>query len=105
MAKDRKYKVIISDRARLMLGAHIKFMAQVSKSDATEKKNEIMSAIRSLAHMPNRYPFFEEPFIVPNKYHKMFVEKWYLVLYQIKDDTVYVDYILDCRRDYSWLIK
>ena len=35
----------------------------------------------------------------------MFVAKWYLVLYQIQDDTVYVDYILDCRKDYSWLIR
>ena len=55
--------------------------------------------------MLQRFPFFEEPYIPPNKYHKMFVEKWYLVLYQIKDDTVYVDYILDCRKDYSWLIS
>ena len=23
----------------------------------------------------------------------------------IQDDTVYVDYILDCRKDYSWLIR
>ena len=22
-----------------------------------------------------------------------------------EDDTVYVDYILDCRKDYSWLIR
>lgn len=43
-------------------------------------------------------------YIMPNKYHKMFVEKRYLVLYQIQDDVVYVDYILDCRKNYSWLI-
>ena len=39
-----------------------------------------------------------------NKYHKMFVANWYLILYQIQDDTVFIDYILDCRQDYSWLI-
>ena len=54
--------------------------------------------------MPQRFPFFDELYIPPNKYHKMYVPKWYLVLYQIRDDTVYVDYILDCREDYSWLI-
>lgn len=36
---------------------------------------------------------------------KMFVAKCYLVLYQIQDDTVHVDYILDCRKDYHWLIR
>ena len=105
MEENIKYKVIISDRAKRMLGNHIRFMAQVNKDAAKEKKKEIMKALRSLAYMPHRFPFFEEMYIPPNKYHKMFVEKWYLVLYQIKDDTVYVDYILDCRKDYNWIIQ
>lgn len=104
MAENKKYKVIVSDRAKRMLGTHILFMAQVNKEAAASKKKEIMSAMRSLTQMPQRFPFFEELYISPNKYHKMFVEKWYLILYQIQDDTVYVDYIIDCRKDYSWLI-
>lgn len=101
---EHKYNVIVSDRARKMLGTHMRFMAQVDKAAAAVKKKELIAAMRSLEYMPQRFPFFEEPYIPPNKYHKMFVQKWYLVLYQIKDDIVYVDYILDCRRDYSWLI-
>ena len=102
---DQKYKVIVSDRAKQMLGTHIRFMAEVSKDAAIMKKKELMEAMRSLGHMPRRFPFFTEAHIPPNKYHKMFVAKWYLVLYQVQDDTVYVDYILDCRKDYSWLIR
>lgn len=105
MAGNKKYKVVVSDRAKRMLGTHIRFMAQVNKEAATEKKKEIMTAMRSLCRMPQRFPFFEELYITPNKYHKMFIEKWYLVLFQIRDDVVYVDYILDCRKDYSWLIR
>lgn len=105
MAESKKYKVIVSDRTKRMLGTHIRFMAQVNKGAAVTKKKEIMTAMRSLSQMPHRFPFFEELYITPNKYHKMFIEKWYLVLYQIQDDTVYVDYILDCRKDYSWLIR
>ena len=101
---DKKYKVIVSDRAKRMLGTHIRFMAQVNKDAAKAKKKELMDAMRSLDRMPQRFPFFEEAYIPTNKYHRMFVVKWYLILYQIKDDTVYVDYILDCRKDYSWLI-
>ena len=101
---DKKYKVIVSDRAKRMLGAHIRVMAQVNKDAASTKKKEIITAIRSLNHMPQRFPFFEEAYIPQNKYHKMFIEKWYLILYQIQDDTVYVEYIVDCRKDYNWLI-
>ena len=105
MVSNSKYKVIVSDRAKRMLGTHIRFMAQVNKEAAAAKKKEIMVAMRSLKQMPQRFPYFEELYITPNKYHKMFIEKCYLVLYQIQDDTVYVEYILDCRKDYSWLIK
>ena len=72
-------------------------------SDAYQK--ELMEAMRSLAYSPNRFPFLNEPYIPCNKYHKMFVKNWYLILYQIEDDTVYVDYILDCRKEYNWLIR
>lgn len=99
-----KYKIIVSDRVKQMLGTHIRFMAQVNKEAAIAKKKEILAAIRSLECMTQRFPFFNEPYIATNKYHKMFVEKRYLILYQIKDDAVFVDYILDCRKDYHWLV-
>lgn len=100
-----KYKVIISDRAKEMLGMHIRFLAQINKTAATKLKSRLVEEIRSLQDMPQRYPFFNENHIPANKYHKLYVENWYLVLYQIKDDTVYVDWIADCRQDYQWLVK
>ena len=102
---DKKYKVIVSDKAKRMLGTHLRFIAQVNKKAADAKKKELMAAMRSLEYMPQRFPFFDEAYIPPNKYHKMYVPKWYLVLYQVKDETVYVDYVLDCREDYDWLIN
>lgn len=101
---NEKYMVIVSDRAKHMLGMHIRFMAQINKPAAAKIKEEIMNAMRSLQKMPYRFPFFNEPYIPVNKYHKMYVPQRYLILYQIQDNTVYVDYILDCREDYSWLI-
>lgn len=100
-----KYKVIISDRAKEMLSMHIRFLAQINKTPATKLKSRLVEEIRSLQDMPQRYPFFNENYIPANKYHKLYVESWYLVLYQIKDDTVYVDWIVDCRQDYQWLLK
>lgn len=105
MNESRTYKIIISEKAKQMLGTHIRFLAQINKSVAIKKKSKIIKEIRSLAQMPHRFPFFEEMCIPKNKYHKMFVENWYIVLYQIKDDKVYVEYIIDCRTEYSWLVK
>lgn len=75
MEKKPQYKVIVSDRARQMLAGHVRFLAQKSPPAARKIINDLMDA----------------EFIPLNKYHKMFVEKWYLILYQIKDQTVYVD--------------
>ena len=105
MEKKPQYKVIVSDRARQMLAGHVRFLAQKSPTAARKIKNDLMEAIRSFHQMPERFPFLEAEFIPPNKYHKMFVEKWHLILYQVKDQTVYVDYIVDCRQDYGWLIR
>ena len=100
-----KYKVIISDRARESFALHLRFLAQASKSAAVKLKHRFLQEIRSLEEMPQRYPFFNEDYIPVNKYHKLYVANWYLVLYQIQDDMVYVDWIVDCRRDYQWLLK
>lgn len=70
MAWEKKYKVVVSDRAKQMLGMHIRFIAKVNKKAAMAKKKEILSAMRSLSQMPQRFPFFEEMYIPPNKYHK-----------------------------------
>ena len=105
MEKEPQYKTFISDRARYMLAENMQFLAQKSPTAARKVKTEIISAIRSLNQMPERFPFLETEYIPPNKYHKIVVEKWYLILYQIKDKVVFVDYIVDSRQDYWWLIK
>lgn len=105
MEKKNQFKVFISDRSRQMLADHILFLAQESPSAAHETKNELIKSINSLCTFPERFPFLNEEFIPQNKYHKMVVNKRYLIIYQIKDQTVYVDYILDCRQDYRWLLR
>jgi plasmid stabilization system protein ParE len=99
----KHYKVIISERAADMLIQHVRFMAQVSPEAADKLRSEIIQASRSLQDLPERsLPLFE-PVLSTNKYRKMIVSKRYCLVYQIKAETVYIDYILDCRQDYQWL--
>lgn len=100
-----KYNVVVSEKAQRMLGNHVRFLANVDKKAAMETKKKIMTALHSLAELPERYSFFRAEYIPSNKYHKMVIDGRYMALYQIKDTTVYVDYILDCREDYDWLIN
>lgn len=44
---DKKYKVIVSDRSKRMLGTHIRFMAQVNKEAAIAKNKPLSLPIMS----------------------------------------------------------
>ena len=55
--------------------------------------------------MPERCSWLIADYIPPNKYRKILFEKRYLLLFQIIDNTVYVDYVVDCRQDYGWLLR
>ena len=105
MENKLQYKVIVSDRARHMLAGQMLFLAKTCPAAARDVENNLMAAIRSLHQMPERFPYLSAEFIPPNKYHKMFIEKWHLILYQVKDHAVCVDYIVDCRQDYGWLVR
>jgi len=99
----KHYKVLISQRAADMLIHLVRFMAQVSLEAADRLRVEIIEASRSLENLPERSLELFEPVLSTNKYRKMIVSKRYCLVYQIKDETVHIDYILDCRQDYQWL--
>ena len=92
-----RYQSVISDEARRQLGNCVLFTAQKNMEAAQRLCKRLMEAIRSLGEMPARYPFFNEPHISANKYHKVFVENRHLIFYQIRDTAVYVEYAVDCR--------
>ena len=62
-----------------------------------------MKAVQEIANMPNSNPWLIDEYIHKYKYRKKLAEKRYLLIYQVKDDTVYIEYILDCRQDFNWL--
>ncbi|MFZ3170929.1 MAG: type II toxin-antitoxin system RelE/ParE family toxin [Carboxydocellales bacterium] len=101
---DDKYTVIISDEATQMLVSHSRFLAQVSEKAALNLIAEFSEQAKSLEEFPERNPWLSDPFIPAGKYRKLLMGKQYLLIYQVKGDTVYVDYVVDCRQDYGWLL-
>ncbi|GBR74321.1 toxin ParE [Candidatus Termititenax aidoneus] len=102
--KLRYYKVIVSERAADMLVKHAAFLAQVNVTAARRLVAEFEIKAMTLETLPERYPRLLHPLITKNKYRKLLFEKRYLLVYQIKKNTVYIDAVVDCRQDYSWLL-
>jgi len=101
---DRKYIVNISNKASEMLVSHARFLAQVSEQAAQKLIEEFKVSAKSLEDLPERNPWLSNPAVPINKYRKLLIYKCYLLIYQIKGNTVYIDYIVDCRQDYGWLL-
>ena len=55
--------------------------------------------------MPQRCPWLTGTYIPGHTYRFILFEKRYMLIFQIVDDTVYVDYVVDCRQDYGWLLR
>lgn len=103
MEKQSNYRVIVSERAKQMLVSHAAFLAQVSPEAAERLTVEFEKAANSLETLPQRCPWFSGEHIPQHTYRFILFEKRYMLLFQIVDNTVYADYVVDCRQDYSWL--
>ncbi|PKM79298.1 MAG: plasmid stabilization protein [Firmicutes bacterium HGW-Firmicutes-13] len=102
--KGNKYTVIISDETTQMLISHSRFLAQVSETAALKFIDEFNEKAKSLEEFPERNPGLFDPLIPAGKYRKLLMAKRYLLIYQVKGSTVYVDAVVDCRQDYRWLL-
>ena len=104
MEQRNKCRVIVSERATQMLVSHVAFLSQVSLEAAERMTAEFEMAANSLQMMPQRYPWLTGEYISRNAYCFIMFDKQYMIIFQIVDDIVYADYVVDCSRNYSWLI-
>ena len=99
------YSVIISEKAKKMLVSHAVFLAKASPAAADKLVDNFQEAALSLQNMPGRCPWVSGAYIPKHQYRYIVFGKRYMLIYQIIDKNVYVDYCIDCRQDYGWLLK
>ncbi|WP_242833583.1 type II toxin-antitoxin system RelE/ParE family toxin [Desulfosporosinus youngiae] len=87
-----------------MLIEHARFPANVNATAANRLVDGFVETADSLAAMPERNPWLENDAIPFQKYRKLLFEKHYLFLYQIRGNIVYINAVVDCRQNYSWLL-
>ncbi len=102
---NEEYNVIVSQLAAEMLLTHVRFLANVGEESAEKLIEEFGNCAKSLEVFPDRNPWISDLSLPIHKYRKLIFMKRYFVIYQIKSDRVYIDYIVDCRQNYGWLIR
>lgn len=105
MPEPKRYKLVVSRRAAYQLRDHAAFAAQLGERVALKLIDDYQKAAESLTYMPFRTPLLDSDVIPSGKYRKMLFGKWYLILYKVQDDTIHIEYVIDGRQDYEWLIE
>lgn len=103
MTNEKQYKLLVSPAFSSMLSQHVAFIAIKNISAGKRLHKAMIESINSLATFPERYPVFEHHNLT-FQFRKMFVPNWYLVIYEVTDDTVKIQYMIDCRQENSWLL-
>ena len=102
---DKIYRVVIQTPATEILVQHAYFLAQVSEAAADRLTDEFFAKAKSLEKIPERCPWLSGYSIPEKKYRKLILEGNYLLVFQIIGNTVFIDAMVDCRSEYSWLLQ
>ena len=105
MEERNNYSVIISDEALRMLESHAAFLGHVSIDAAKKFTADFAKAAASLSEFPELGSWLNQPYIPYRKYRKLLFGRRYLIIYMTKDSNVYIDYVVDTRQDYMWMIE
>ena len=92
------YKVVVSPAVNDRMMEHFEFLARVSETAAHNLLDVLANDMLSLQTLPFRNPVYDRPYVTPLKYRYMVSNKWYRIVYQIVDDTVFVDDVQDIRQ-------
>lgn len=102
---DARWQVVVSQRAARQLVEHAAFAARLEERLAHKLVADFRAAAESLQRFPYRNPILRSEVFPTEKYRKLVFGKWYLLIYQIRDERVFVEYVVDGRQDYQWLIQ
>ena len=100
----KKYNLKIKPNVKIQLDNHVRFATNVSLKFATSIRDNFYKVLKEqLPYDSDRHPLWLPDFELPKPYHKILIKKRYMLLFYINNDTVFLDYFLDCRMDNSKL--
>ncbi|MBR1497457.1 MAG: type II toxin-antitoxin system RelE/ParE family toxin [Oscillospiraceae bacterium] len=95
----KRYKVVLHPRVSRQLALHAAYIARVSKSAAIRFRREFEEIIRRMEVNPMLFPPYDTAPPRKETYRKALFAVWYKAIFSVEDNTVYIDAVIDGRRD------
>ena len=93
----KRYKVVVSPKAEMMLLEHMRFLSNVSRP--AQSFGIIQRGKTANFLIPLSGAYEEEPPLPAETYRKCLFYGRYKILYEVGTNEAYIDAILDCRQD------
>ncbi|NBI11835.1 type II toxin-antitoxin system RelE/ParE family toxin [Colidextribacter sp. OB.20] len=105
MSEREQYRLVISKRAAFQLRNHAVFAARLEERLAQRLMSDFQNAAEALTRMPFQAPYFDSDILPRKVYRKLLFGKRYLMLYKVQGQTIYIEFVADCRQDDTWLLQ
>ena len=93
-----RYNLVFASRVDIQLLQHFRFIKNVSIPAAIRFRDDFSKAIHEISDNPFQFPIDTDLNLPEGLYHKTIFAKWYKILFLVKDNTVYIDAVVDCRQ-------
>lgn len=94
-----RYLVKVSAGVRGEMLEQTAFIGRASIQAVRRYHREYQKVLRRLEENPFQFPVDLSIDLPDRTYRKALFAKWFKVIFQVKGDRVYVDHVIDCRRD------
>lgn len=99
-----KFKIVWRPEAQQDLIAHVTFLSNINVEAALKLKETFFEEVYSLMNFPERNSVFDMPDGFPFVTRKKVVNKRYLIIFTVKEDSVKIYRVLDSRKQFEHLV-
>ena len=89
-----RYRVVILPGARKMFARHVQFLARINKNAAKSLRGEFSATVKEIQDNPLLFPLND---LDVRDFRKALFGNWYKIIYCIRDHTIYIEAVADCR--------
>ena len=95
----KRYNMVISSLAWKMLDKNEQFLNRFNRYAANKIREEFTDTLREIKRNPFLFSFDESDSLPDRKYRRALFGKWYKVIFEVEDSTIYINAVVDCRMD------
>lgn len=99
--KNKRYQIYVAPKANTKLSSHLQFLANVSVMAANNLLNDYSEALKFLEAMPLACGLYQSQTPIEVELRSKLFGERYRIVFEVRQDSVLIYDIQDCRQDHE----